>query len=119
MQIVENSPVVVIDIPRFCVPSEDADIFIQAANRFLAEIQDEMVEKFKSKRLKYDNRYTHSKFIPTVEETNSYSDILDMKVDVEQFDKYVGIDSEEERPSSDAVFQLWNPDYTEQEEEDE
>lgn len=110
-----SKSVVVIDIPRFCVPVETAEVFIQAASRFMADIQEEMVEKYKSQRLKFDNKYHKGEFIPTVTETNSYSDILDMKVDVTQYDKYVSIKTD--NYVTDAqVYKIWHPELAEEEE---
>lgn len=115
MNIETNKPVVVINIPKICVPAETAEVFLQAANRFLADIQDEMIEKYKSGGLKFDNKYYNSEFIPSVTQANTYSDILDMRVDVTQYDKYVLIQTDDYVESSE-VYKIWHPDFVEKEE---
>ena len=115
MNIETNKPIVVIDIPRFCVPADTAEVFIQAANRFRADIKEEMIEKYKSQKLKFDNIYYRREFIPFVAETNSYSDILDMKVDVTQYDKYVSAKTNN-YVTDDEVYTIWHPELEEQEE---
>ena len=107
MQINKDNPVVVIDIPRFCVPVEDAEHYIMLANKFWNDIKNTMVEG--SVRLEYDNHYTNGDFIPTVKKVKSYTGVLNKVVDVEQLDKYVEIDPEEKYTNSSKVYELWHP----------
>lgn len=109
MQINRDNPVVVIDIPRFCVPAEYADIFVQGANKFWAQTQNAIVDICEHKRLEYDNHYTNGEFIPTVKKIDSYTGVLNKVVDVEQLDKYVEIDSDEKYTNSSKVYELWHP----------
>lgn len=115
MNIETNKSIVVIDIPRFCVPADTAEVFIQAANRFMADIKEEMIEKYKSQKLKFDNRYHRRELIPFVAETNSYSDILDMKVDVTQYDKYVSAKTDN-YVNNEQVYEIWHQELEEKEE---
>ena len=115
MNMRKNKSIVVIDIPKFCVPADTAEVFIQAANRFMADIKEEMIEKYKSQKLKFYNKYYNREIIPFVVETNSYSDILDMKVDVTQYDKYVSAKTDN-YVSDEEVYKIWYPELVEQEE---
>lgn len=121
MQIEETKSMVIIDIPRICVPAENAELFIRTANQFWAETKDEMMRLYGSKRFEYDNKYVNGEFIPTIAVINSYSGVLDKKVDVEQLDIYVKLESDERYGMNTEINALWNSDKTAvpEEEEDE
>lgn len=109
MQINRDNSVVVIDIPRFCVPAEDADIYIQMSNKFWNDIKNVMLDISQQKRLEYDNHYTNGEFIPTVRKVNSYTDVLNRVINVEQLDKYVEIGPDEKYVNSADVYKTWHP----------
>lgn len=119
MQIEENNAMVIIDIPRFCVPAKDAEVFIRTANQFWADTVDEMLRNFESKRFEYDNKYVNGQFIPTVREIVSYSNCASTSIDVEQLDKYVKLDADEKYGKNDEIYNLWYPDEEQVEVENE
>ena len=81
----------------------------------MADIKEEMIEKYKSQKLKFDTKYYNREIIPFVAETNSYSDILDMKVDVTQYDKYVSAKTNNYF-TNEQVYEIWHQELEEQEE---
>ena len=111
MRIEEEKSVVVISIPRFCVPKRDAAQFIKAANEYWADTVEEMLSSYGPNVLKYDNKYIENEFIPTVKRNNSYSGILDEKIDVKQFDRYVELESDSDGSymNQDKIHSLWHP----------
>lgn len=116
MQIVNDNPVVVINIPRFCVPAEQADEFIQAANRFWASTLNTIINNGEANRLEYNNHYANGEFIPTVIKKNTYTDILTSNVEVEQLDKYIEISQDEKYVNSADIYKMWHPEVEDGEE---
>ena len=106
MKIVNDEPVVVIDIPRFYVPLKDAKKYIREANEYFSDTQNELIADFGCVKAEYDNYYCYGQFIPTIKERD-YSGILDSKVEIKQLDKYVLVDKDE-TIESDVISNLWN-----------
>ena len=107
MQINKDNPVVVIDIPRFCVPVEDAEHYILIANKMWNDIKNTMISN--SIRLEYDFHFVQGEYIPIILKDNSYTGILNEVVRVKQVDKYVEIDPEEECIDRTKIYELWHP----------
>lgn len=114
MKLVNDESVVVIDIPRFCVPVEYAPEFIQKANDYFAGVRNLMLTYNGKNIVDYDTHYVNGEFIPLVKQFNSYSDVLNEHIRVTQVDKYVSVDTEEKLEYS-AIEQLWNPKLVEEE----
>ena len=104
MKIVKNKSVVVIDIPRICIPVDNAKSFVQAAEEFWSQTKQAIIEAQGSKNLKFDYYYSEGELIPVVRESNSYSDILDGYVSVSQIDKYV---LKEEGDLNNEISEKW------------
>ena len=119
MKIIEKEPVVIIDVPRFCVSKEDADEFIKIYCNFWENVQSEMIDINGSNRFIFDNRYVKGDFIPTVRQVSSYTNVLSPSIRVEQVDKYVLLDENEHTPYSEELEQIWYPESNEKEDNDE
>lgn len=119
MQIINDNPVVVINIPRFCVPAEQADEFVMMANKFYNDVKNTMIQRDEANRLEYDNHYTKGEFIPTVIKKNTYTDILTSNVEVEQLDKYIEISQDEKYVNSADIYKMWHPEVEDGEESQE
>lgn len=116
---IETRPVVIIDVPRFCVSEPDADEFIKMYCTFWDDVRKYMIDINGSKRYEFDNRYVQGEFIPTVRKVKSYTDISNSSIRVKQVDRYVLLDEDEDSPYSDELEKIWNPQLEEQEENDE
>lgn len=107
MQIEEKS-VVIITVPRIVVPARLASEYLQMANKFYNDVKNTLLEDLDRRQLTYDNRYCSGNFIPTIKETNSYTDILRSYVDVEQVDKYIKFDDKDTNYiSNEQVEEMW------------
>ena len=119
MQINNDNSVVIISIPRLCVPAEQADEFVMMANKFHNDIKNTMIQIDDANRLEYDSYYTNGEFIPAVKKVNSYTGVLNQVVDVEQLDKYIEIGPDEKYVNSADVYKLWHPEVEDGEESQE
>ena len=106
MRIIDDEPVVVIDIPRFYVPLKEAKKYIREANEYFADTQNQLIADFGNIKAEYDNHYCYGQFIPTIKE-GTYSGILRSNVEVKQLDKYVLV-GKDESIDNDVISKLWN-----------
>ena len=109
-----DKTMVLIDIPRFCVPVKEADEFLQMAIKFWNDVKITMIES-KIKRIKYDTYYAEGNLIPTIKFQDSYTDILGDYVNVDELNSYIELNVSDKYIDKEEILQLWNPESKEEE----
>ena len=116
MNLQKENPVVVIKFPEICVPVEEAENFILAANKFWNDINTTMIQK--GEIFKYDTRYFEGMQLPTVKHSTTYSNILDEKLDIYQIDEYVELDDKDGYVTAERIKNCWLCESEDEEEEE-